>query len=629
MRRIGLCVAALMIAAVSSAPVDAAKPKMGPAVAADIAGKRLFDIGVADPDNDGWQDIFTANHKFESVFLRNHRGRSFRNEIDEIGLGPDDRFGGLELLRAPGDLSAPGVYIWPTDRAGEAGQLHILSTGVVAEGELRMMTRSLKLSSVSGADAVSGVDENDRPLVDFTIRPGGEVIVSSNGLADLPIQLSFADSGAGAVAPAQIRVGAHAVSPADRTFQIKLRDRHGLAFADVAGDRDQDVFVATGGLGGGIANPRYLGFVQDQLLVSGAGPAGRYANEISASGIAKDTCRGRAVSYADADGGGNLDLLTTCEGEQPRLHANVGRGGFVRLVSPPVVGRAYRWAQLDGGPPALLVTTGKGLEVWNSIEGRAWTRSQIVGAGAGAGQIALGDYDNSGTLDVLVTNQRHVQLLANRGGRLRPVRSRLGLPHRAAAAASFVDYDNDGWLDVSLVPQGLYRWDPRAGRYDATGVLRQPRVGYAIVNWMDYDNDGRRDPLIATSSREFSPRSSIIRRRNLTRGGRWLEIDLTGTAANREAIGAKVVVTPGPSGGGDSGPRVRRITQWVGQNDDARHSQGHYRLYFGLGESEIARRVSVHWPDGRATTLRRVQADRLLSISRAGRRKAGRTAARP
>jgi hypothetical protein len=628
MRRIGLCVAALIFAAVPPSSAYAAKPNMGPAVAAEIAGKRLFDIGVADPDNDGWQDIFTANHKFESNFLRNHRGRSFRNEIDEIGLGPDDRFGGLELLRAPRDLSAPGVYIWPTDRAGEAGQLHIRSTGVAAAGELKMMTRSLKIRSVASADAVLNLDENDRPFVDFTLRPDGELILSSNGLSDLPIQFSFAESGAGAVTPAQIKVGARAVSPADRTFQLELRDRHGLAFADVAGDRDQDVFVATGGLGGGIASPRYLGFVQDQFLVSGVGPGGRYANEISASGIVKDTCRGRAVSYADADGGGNLDLLTTCEGEQPRLHANVGGGGFVRLVSPPVVGTTYRWAQLDGGPPALLVTTGKGLEVWNSIEGVAWTRSQIVREGAGAGQIALGDYDNSGTLDVLVTNQRHVQLLANHGGRLRSVRSGLGLPQRAAAAASFVDYDNDGWLDVSLVPQGLYRWDPGAGRYSATGTLRQPRAGYAIVNWMDYDNDGRRDPLIATSSREFSPRSRIVRRRNLTRGGHWLEIDLTGTPINREAIGARVVVTPGPSRGGGTAPKVRRITQWVGQNDDARHSQGHYRLYFGLGESEIARRVSVHWPEGRATTLRRVQVDRLLSVSRAGRRTAGRTAAR-
>lgn len=440
--------------------------------------------------------------------------------------------------------------------------------------------------------------------------------MSSNGLSDLPIRFDFADSGEGAVAPDQIKVGTRGVSPDDRLFQFKLRDRHAFAFADVAGDSRQDVFVATGGLGGGIASPRYLGYVQDQLLVSGTGAGGGYADAITFSGVVKGRCRGRSASYADADGGGNLDLLMSCEGREPLLFAQVDRGRFVQVAAPPVVGTSYRWARLDRGPPALLVSTRRGLEVWDSSRGGTWSRSQSVPAGAKASQIALGDYDNSGTLDVLVTANRHVRLLANRHGRLRPVRSALGLPSRRVAAASFVDYDNDGWLDVSLAPQGLYRRNPRTGRYVRTGTLRRPRTGYAIVEWADFDNDGRRDPLIATSSREFSPRSRIVRRRNLTRGNHWLEVDLTGTATNREAIGAKVVVSPARTGRRRHGGVPRRITQWIGQNDDARHSQGHYRLYFGLGASRVARRVSVHWPGGKTTRLTRVKADRLLSVAK-------------
>ena len=131
MRRIALC-AALTIAALPAAHALAANPRMSPAIRAELPGKRLFDIGVADPDNDGWQDIFTTNHKFASVFLRNHRGRSFHDEIDELGIGPDARFPGLDLLRPPDDVSQPGVYIWPTDDTGEAGRLHISSTGLTA-----------------------------------------------------------------------------------------------------------------------------------------------------------------------------------------------------------------------------------------------------------------------------------------------------------------------------------------------------------------------------------------------------------------------------------------------------------------------------------------------------------------
>jgi hypothetical protein len=206
----------------------------------------------------------------------------------------------------------------------------------------------------------------------------------------------------------------------------------------------------------------------------------------------------------------------------------------------------------------------------------------------------------------MTTGKRGVSLFANRRGRLRPVRSPLGLP-RNAAAASFVDYDNDGRLDVSLAPQGLYRWDRRRGRFRRTGALTMKRTGYAIVEWMDYDNDGRRDPLIAASAREFAPSAHVIRKRNLTRAGHWLEVDLTGSRRNREAIGASVRAKL--RGG-------RTLTQWVGQNDDARHSQGHYRLYFGLGRARVVKRLIVRWPGPGETRLRKVGADRLLRISR-------------
>ena len=469
------------------------------------------------------------------------------------------------------------------------------------------MTKNMTIRSQVGADAALGRDGNGRPFLDFTLQPGGEVTVSSNGLSDLPILFDFADSGAGAVSTGEIKVGTDAIAPDDRRFQFKLRDRHALAFADVAGDRDQDVFVATGGLGGGIAQSAVLGVRRR----SAPGLRGRCRRRLRQPHRRERDRQGRLP--------GPLRLLRRSRRRrQPRpaddlrgagadaLGADDCRAASSSVPPPPVVGSTYRWASLDRGPPALLVSTGRGLEVWHSLGGGAWSRSQTVRAGAEAGQIALGDYDNSGTLDVLVTGRRHVALLANKHGRLRPVRSRIGLP-RTAAAGSFVDYDNDGRLDLSFAPQGLYRWDRHRKRYVDTGALRQPRTGYAIVQWMDYDNDGRRDPLIATSKREFSPRSRIVRRRNMTRSGHWLEVDLTGTATNREALGASVRIEVGSGG--------RKLTQWVGQNDDSRHSQGHYRLYFGLGKTKKVRRLVVHWADGRTTRLRGVHGDRLLRIA--------------
>jgi hypothetical protein len=600
-RFLALGALAALTAALIAAPAPAAKPRFDSAPNARIVTKRLFDIGVADPERDGHQDIFTTNHKFRSVFLRNLDGQGFRDEINRMALGPDPRFPGLDLLREPPDAD-PGVYIWPTDEPGDAGRLHISSTDLPASGRISLYTRKVKVAESSGADVSVSHDDDNRPLVDFDVRPGGGFVLASNGLADLPIQFDFAGTGPAALTPAEIKVGTDAVNPAGLEFQFKLRDRHGLAFADVAGDSDQDVFVTTGGLGGGIASKKFFGLVADQLLVSGA-TAG-YVDEIGVSGMSKGRCRGRSVAYADADGDGRLDLLASCEGDLPRVFAQTFRGGFVQIASPHAVGSAYRWAQLGRGGTELLVSTRRGLEVWRSRSAR-WKRIQTVDSGREAEQIALGDYDNSGTLDVLLTGSSGVHLYSNRRGRLRPVRSRLGLPGHAAAA-SFVDYDNDGRLDVSVAPQGIYRWNRGRGRFEHTGALNMHKVGYAIVEWMDYDNDGRRDPLIATSRREFSPSSHVIRKRNVTRAGNWLEVELRGGPENREAIGAKAAAHL--RGG-------RTLTQWVGQNDDARHSQGHYRLYFGLGSARVVKRLVVHWPGGRRSTLRKVGGDRLLRIS--------------
>ena len=85
----------------------------------------------------------------------------------------------------------------------------------------------------------------------------------------------------------------------------------------------------------------------------------------------------------------------------------------------------------------------------------------------------------------------------------------------------------------------------------------------------------------------------------------WLNIDVSGDDGNRQAIGAQVTVyTPN-----------RMQTQEVGINDSSFFSQGHYRLYFGLGDSEQADRVTVRWTDGKTAELTNVAADQLLHVT--------------
>ncbi len=67
--------------------------------------------------------------------------------------------------------------------------------------------------------------------------------------------------------------------------------------------------------------------------------------------------------------------------------------------------------------------------------------------------VAIGDVNNDGRPDVLVTEFGGVRLLLNRGqGKFEDVTSKVGLRNPLwAVSAAFLDYDRDGWLDLVVV----------------------------------------------------------------------------------------------------------------------------------------------------------------------------------
>jgi hypothetical protein len=54
--------------------------------------------------------------------------------------------------------------------------------------------------------------------------------------------------------------------------------------------------------------------------------------------------------------------------------------------------------------------------------------------------------------------------------------------------------------------------------------------------------------------------------------------------------------------------------QQVGGSEGSHYSQGHYRIYFGLGQYPGPFSVRVDWPDGKSTELDDPEVDRLLKI---------------
>jgi len=115
-------------------------------------------------------------------------------------------------------------------------------------------------------------------------------------------------------------------------------------------------------------------------------------------------------------------------------------------------------------------------------------------------------------------------------------------------SADYGDYDNDGWLDFcvaymqtsgSLLPIALYH-NNRNGTF--TEVSRQAglplsKTGGAFTCFVDYDNDGDLDIFVSVGN-------TMLCRNNGT-GNHWLQMKLVGRQSNRDAIGAVIRVNAG------------------------------------------------------------------------------------
>ena len=125
------------------------------------------------------------------------------------------------------------------------------------------------------------------------------------------------------------------------------------------------------------------------------------------------------------------------------------------------------------------------------------------------------------------------------------------------------------------------------------------------VAMADYNEDGFLD-LVVTNGLNLQPLrygGDTQLFRNTGNANSWLEFDLVGVASNRDAIGAKILVS---SGG---------VTQYREQNGGYhRWSQNYSRIHVGLGVNDHAD-ITVHWPSGAVDTFTNVAANAIYIIT--------------
>lgn len=138
-------------------------------------------------------------------------------------------------------------------------------------------------------------------------------------------------------------------------------------------------------------------------------------------------------------------------------------GDLDKYLMHQIIGSGCAIADLDGdGRPDLILLTsgGPNSKSTNKIyhQNRDGT-FEDVSAGSGLDfsgwnmGIAIGDVNNDGKPDILITQFHGVRLLLNQGGmKFIDVTTEAGLSNSQwGTSAAFLDYDRDGWLDLIIV----------------------------------------------------------------------------------------------------------------------------------------------------------------------------------
>ncbi|MDA0748733.1 MAG: VCBS repeat-containing protein, partial [bacterium] len=276
----------------------------------------------------------------------------------------------------------------------------------------------------------------------------------------------------------------------------------GLAWGDYDGDGDLDLYITNWGSS---VSPT----VSTNRLYRNNGN-GTFSDVAAQAGVA-DNRNSIAALWADYDNDGDLDLYVVNFSEQDQLYRNEGGGSFSRVTSAAGVNvisqgseTGAAWGDYDGdGDLDLYLCKYYFRNSFYINNGNGSFSENAASAGIAdirdSEHAAWGDYDGDGDLDLYVVNrEQNNALYRNNGnGSFSEVACALSLDNTdVGQAASWIDYDNDGDLDLFLANIGanaLYRND---GNNTFVNIAENDMqtTPSAWVSWTgvwgDFDNDG-------------------------------------------------------------------------------------------------------------------------------------------
>ena len=294
-----------------------------------------------------------------------------------------------------------------------------------------------------------------------------------------------------------------------------------------------------------------------------------------------DKAFGLGAATLDFDNDGFLDIYVANDSEPNFLWRNKGNGTFEEVAM-----EAGCAVTADGRPQSSM-------------------------------GVAVGDYNNDGWMDIYTTSfsEDYNTLYRNSKGVFDDVTFEAGLGtdfSKLTLGTGFLDFDNDGWLDLFLANGHLYPQAEMAGnsyfqhnhlwhnlRNGRFELFPESQSGFTQA----WSSRGAAFGDLANSGRVWVVVNNIDQVPFLYEpsgtAGNWVRIRLTGTRSNRSAIGARVRVTTGEL---TQTNEVRSGESYLCSSD--------IRLHFGLGQAKSIDQLEIRWPDRQVEKYERLAVNR-------------------
>ena len=311
---------------------------------------------------------------------------------------------------------------------------------------------------------------------------------------------------------------------------------------------------------------------------------GTFEDVSQKSGISAFAGRGMSVAFADYDGDGYQDVFVTNDNMPNFLFHNKGNGTFEEVGL--LAGVALRE---DGKAVASMGTDFR-------------------------------DYDNDGRPDIAVTALagETFPLFRNLGkGNFADATYSAGMGslslHHSGWGTGLFDFNNDGWKDlftsnshvndrVELFESAVYKEPDSVFANLDNGKFRDVSAEAGLTEakahrgsaYADFDGDGKIDAVVSSLESPVELWHNISPRPN-----HWLDVKLTGTHCNRDAVGAKLKL-------GNQWNEMTSAVSYASSSLDPVH--------FGLGSASHIDTLEIHWPDGKKTLLHNTKPDQVLNV---------------